>query len=121
MPRLREISRRDADQSVLPLYDALFSKDRDPVEQPGTATGTPGNWCTVFVLAPECFSHAVAGFQFYRSKNRRISPKLRELGRSRAGYVRGSQFVFFPALQGTARHGLLGGAVFMGAVDREGG
>ena len=68
--------------------------DRDPVESPGTATGTPGNWWTVFALVPECFDHAVAGFQFYRSPQRRLSAKLRELGQIRAGWARGSQFVF---------------------------
>ncbi len=94
MPRLRQVSRKDADPTVVPLYDALFGKDRDPVEEPGTATGTPGNWWTVFALVPDCFNHAVAGFQFYRSKNRKLHPKLRELGQSRAGYARGSQFVF---------------------------
>lgn len=93
MPRLKEVPRAEADASVLPLYDALFG-DRDPVEEPGTATGTPGNWWSVFALVPECFNHAVAGFQFYRSRNRKISPKLRELGMSRAGFTRGSQFVF---------------------------
>lgn len=94
MPRLRQVPRSEADPSVLPLYDALFGKERDPVEEPGTATGTPGNWWTVFALVPDCFNHAVAGFQFYRSKNRKISARLRELGQSRAGYARGSQFVF---------------------------
>lgn len=93
MPRLREVSRKDADSSVLPVYDALFG-DRDPVTEPGTATGTPGNWWSVFALVPQCFAHAVAGFQFYRDKQRKISPKLRELGMTRAGYTRGSQFVF---------------------------
>jgi alkylhydroperoxidase family enzyme len=48
----------------------------------------------VFALVPECFNHAVAGFQLYRSKHRKVSPKLRELGQARAGYARGSQFVF---------------------------
>ena len=93
MPRLREVSRKDADPSVIPVYDALFG-DRDPVTDPGTATGTPGNWWSVFALVPQCFAHAVAGFQFYRDKQRKISPKLRELGMTRAGYTRGSQFVF---------------------------
>ena len=93
MPRLRQVSRRDADESVLPLYEALFG-DRDPVSEPGTATGTPGNWWTVFALVPDCFNHAVEGFQFYRSRKRKLNPKLRELGQSRAGYARGSQFVF---------------------------
>lgn len=94
MPRLREVPRSEADKSILPLYDALFGKDRDPVQEPGTATGTPGNWWTVFALVPDCFHHAVEGFQFYRSKNRKLNPKLRELGQARAGYARGSQFVF---------------------------
>ena len=92
MPRLRQVARKDADPSVLPLYDALFGS-RDPVAEPGTATGTPGNWWTVFALVPECFRHTVTGFQFYRGK-REISPKLRELGQTRAGYARGSQFVY---------------------------
>ena len=94
MPRLREVPRSEADESILPLYDALFGEDTDPVANPGTATGTPGNWWTVFALVPDCFNHAVQGFQFYRSRNRKISPRLRELGQARAGYARGSQFVF---------------------------
>ena len=53
MPRLREVPRDQADKDLLPLYDALFV-DRDPVEEPGTATGTPGNWWTVFALVPDC-------------------------------------------------------------------
>jgi alkylhydroperoxidase family enzyme len=93
VPRLRQVPRAEADSTIIPLYDALFG-DRDPVTEPGTATGTPGNWWTVFALVPECFNHAVAGFQLYRSKHRKISPKLRELGQARAGYARGSQFVF---------------------------
>lgn len=94
MPRLREVDRANADESVLPVYDAVFGEGVDPVANPGTATGTPGNWWTVFALVPECFNHCVAGFQFYRSKKREITPKLRELGQARAGFARGSQFVF---------------------------
>ena len=94
MPRLREVSRKEADPSCLPLFDALFGKDRDPLSDPGTATGTPGNWWTVFALVPDCFHHAVNGFQFYRSKKRKLKANYRELGQARAGYSRGSQFVF---------------------------
>ncbi len=68
--------------------------DRDPVDEPGTATGTPGNWWTVFALVPDAFDHATAGFQFYRSPNRKLTPRLRELGQTRAGWNIGSQFVF---------------------------
>jgi alkylhydroperoxidase family enzyme len=64
------------------------------VDEPGTDTGTPGNWWTVFALVPDCFDHAVEGFRFYRSERRELDPRLRELGQTRAGYARGSQFVF---------------------------
>lgn len=93
MPRLREVPRADADPIALAMYDTLFG-ERDPVAEPGTATGTPGNWWTVFALVPDCLKHAVKGFQFYRDPARKIDPQLRELGQTRAGYSRGSQFVF---------------------------
>ena len=93
MPRLRQVPRAEADPFALQLYQVLFG-ERDPVKQPGTATGTPGNWWTVFALVPDAFKHTTEGFQFYRSPKRKISPKLRELGQIRAGWARGSQFVF---------------------------
>ena len=93
MPRLRQVPRDQADPIALAMYDMLFG-DRDPVAEPGTATGTPGNWWTVFALVPDCLKHAVKGFQFYRDPNRLIDPQLRELGQTRAGYCRGSQFVY---------------------------
>ena len=93
MPRLRQVPRAEAPPDVQQVYDMLFG-GRDPVAEPGTATGTPGNWWTVFALVPDCFRHAVAGFGFYRSKARKLDPKLRELGQMRAGFVCESQFVF---------------------------
>jgi len=93
MPRLRQIPRAEAPDDVRKVYDMLFG-GRDPVAEPGTATGTPGNWWTVFALVPDCFRHAVAGFAFYRSAARKLSPWLRELGQTRAGFLRESQFVF---------------------------
>ena len=93
MPRLRQVPRAEAPPDVRTVYDMLFG-DRDPVAEPGTATGTPGDWWTVFALVPDCFRHAVAGFAFYRSRDRVLDPKLRELGQTRAGFLRESQFVF---------------------------
>jgi alkylhydroperoxidase family enzyme len=75
------------------MYNLLFG-DRDPVTEPGTATGTRGDWWTVFALVPDCLMHAVQGFGFYRSDARKIDPVLRELGQARAGWVKSSQFVF---------------------------
>lgn len=93
MPRLRQVPRAEATPEIAQMYDLLFG-DRDPVAEPGTATGTPGDWWTVFAVVPDVFNHAVAGFGLYRSKNRKIDPKLRELGQMRAGFAVGSQFVF---------------------------
>jgi alkylhydroperoxidase family enzyme len=64
------------------------------VTTPGTASGTPGDWWTVFALVPEVFDHSVAGFALYRGSESVLDPKLRELGQCRAGWARGSQFVF---------------------------
>ena len=93
MPRLRQVPRAEAHEAAQALYQRLFG-DRDPVVSPGTATGTPGNWWTVFAQVPDCFDHAVAGFAFYRSRRRKLDPRLRELGQTRAGFARGSKFVF---------------------------
>ncbi|MEO5877959.1 MAG: carboxymuconolactone decarboxylase family protein [Streptosporangiaceae bacterium] len=93
MPRLREVPRAEVtDERILFFYDHLFAPDRDPAVDHGTATGTPGDWWTVFAQSPEAFRHAVSGFALYR--NAKLDPVLRELGQCRAGWARGSQFVF---------------------------
>ena len=94
MPRLREVPRSEAtEEVVLGSYQRLFG-DRDPVSSPGTATGSPGNWWTVFALVPDVLRHAVRGFALYASPKRVLPPQLRELGQTRAGWAAGSQFVF---------------------------
>lgn len=93
MPRLKQAGREAGNDFANLIFDLLF-EDRDPITQPGTATGTPGNWWTVFNIVPDAFKHTTEGFQFYRSKDRLLDPKLRELGQIRAGFAVGSQFVF---------------------------
>lgn len=93
MPRLREVPRAEVtDERILFFYDHLFAPDRDPAVDHGTATGSPGDWWTVFAQSPDVFRHAVKGFALYR--NAGLDPVLRELGQCRAGWARGSQFVF---------------------------
>ena len=95
MPRLRQVHRHEvSDDLTLRMYDRLFGPDRDPVVHPGTETGTPGDWWTVFALVPDVMRHAVQGFGLYRDPSRRLHPVLRELGQTRAGWLRQSQFVF---------------------------
>lgn len=93
MPRLRQVRRADLHPGAEAIFQMLFGA-RDPIDVPGTATGTRGDWWSVFALVPDVFDHAVAGFRLYRSSARRLDPRLRELGQARAGWTRGSQFVF---------------------------
>ncbi len=93
MARLRQVRRDDASPLAKKMYQQLFG-DRDPVAEPGTATGTPGDWWTVFALVPDVLEHAVRGFGLYRSPKRKLDPQLRELAMTRTGYARQSQFVY---------------------------
>jgi alkylhydroperoxidase family enzyme len=94
MPRLKQIPKAEAEAPIVQsMYRRLFG-DRDPVAEPGTATGTPGDWWTVFANSPDVLEHACRGFALYASPDRKLSPKLRELGQTRAGWLVGSQFVF---------------------------
>lgn len=94
MPRLREVPRAEAHEGAVRMYDYVFGEGRDPVAQPGTPVGTPGNWWTVVALVPDVFDHAVAGLALYRSRRRLLDPQLRELGMTRTGWLRESRFVF---------------------------
>jgi alkylhydroperoxidase family enzyme len=94
MPSLGQVPRSDDNAPVVTLmYDLLFG-DRDPVAEPGTDTGTPGDWWTVFANSPDVLEHCVQGFGLYQSPERKLDPVLRELGQARVGYAAQSQFVF---------------------------
>ena len=94
MPRLREIPKDEVTAPIVQsMYKRLFG-DRDPVAEPGTATGTPGDWWTVFANSPDVLEHATRGFGLYASPDRKVKAELRELGQTRAGWLVGSQFVF---------------------------
>ena len=54
MPRLKQAGREANNPYAEQIFNILFG-DRDPVKQPGTATGTPGNWWTVFNIVPDAF------------------------------------------------------------------
>jgi len=93
VPRLRQVRRDDLHPGAEPVFQLVFG-DRDPVDEPGTDTGTPGDWWTTFALVPDVFDHAVAGLALYRSPRRVLDPQLRELGQTRVGWCVGSRFVY---------------------------
>ena len=109
MPRLRQVSRKEAPETALKFYKALFG-DRDPVAEPGTATGTPGNWWTVFALVPYVFDHATSHFgmfgMFADKSVSQLDGAIREIAILRAGFAQGSQFVFSQHCKAARRFGV---------------
>src|SRR5262245_35548066 len=94
MPRLRQVRRSEVvAPEVVAVYDRFFG-ERDPVSQPGTSTGTPGTWWTVFALMPDIFAYFQGGSVLMRSKSRIITSYFLELGILRAAFVRESKFVY---------------------------
>lgn len=94
MPRLRLVPKAEATAEVVRQAYRLLFGERDPAAEPGTATGTPGDWWPVFANSPDALKHAMQGFGYYRDPARRLDPVLRELGQTWAGWAVGSQFVF---------------------------
>ena len=109
MPRLKQISRAEAPANVRKYYDALFG-ERDPVAEPGTATGTPGNWWTVFATVPYVFDHATSHFgmfgMFASESVSNLDGAIRELAIMRAGYTQASQFVYSQHCKAARRNGV---------------
>jgi alkylhydroperoxidase family enzyme len=94
MPRLTQPRRADlASEEIQATMQRIFG-DRDPVEEPGTETGSPGDWWTTMAIEPGIFRLIDLRHEWQRSPERAIDPLLRELAIVRAGWARGSQFVF---------------------------
>lgn len=93
MPRLRPVSRADASPEIQKLYAEFFG-DRDPVAEPGTATGTPGDYWTTFALVPDLLFQARKDLMTLLSPGRILDPKLRELAIIRTGIVGDSRFEY---------------------------
>lgn len=102
MPRVEQVSRNEATSEIAALYDEWFGPGRDPVEEPGTATGTPGNWWTTWARTPD----VLKALRSYPYRNAPVDPKLREIAIVRTGYARQSQFVFSQHCKSARREGV---------------
>jgi alkylhydroperoxidase family enzyme len=91
--RLRQVSKRDASPEVLEIYKELFD-DRDPVAQPGTATGTPGDYWTTYALVPEILTASHGSLMAMLQPGRPLAAGFRELAILRAGIVGDSRFEY---------------------------
>jgi alkylhydroperoxidase family enzyme len=104
MPRLRQVPRAEASPVAVEAYQRLFG-DRDPVAEPGTATGTPGNWWTVMALVPEVLTSFQASTRAL-SNLTDLTPAQKELGLLRAGFAKGSKFVYSQHCKAARRAGV---------------
>ena len=102
MPRLEQIPRAKAAPEATKFYDLVFGADRDPVANPGTATGTPGTWWTVHANAPAILT-AYAAYDYSKSP---LPAALRSLATLRTGYLKESKFVFSQQSKGARAAGV---------------
>jgi alkylhydroperoxidase family enzyme len=93
MGRLRQVSLAEATPEIKELYKQFFG-DRDPVANPGTATGTPGDYWTTFALVPDLLFNARDSLMKLMQPGRKLPPKLRELAIVRTGIVGDSRFEY---------------------------
>jgi alkylhydroperoxidase family enzyme len=93
--RLKPVARADATAEVQRIYDSVFAPGRDPVTQPGTATGSPGDFWTVLAHVPEVLRHTQAfADEFVRSPDRELSRAQREVVIVRAAFNVQSKFEY---------------------------
>lgn len=93
MRRLRQVSKAEASPEVLEVYNQFFG-ERDPVAEPGTATGTPGDYWTTFALVPDLLQMARRDLLGLLQPGRKLNPQLRELAIVRTGIVGDSKFEY---------------------------
>ncbi|MDO8432220.1 MAG: carboxymuconolactone decarboxylase family protein [Candidatus Binatus sp.] len=93
MGRLRQVSAAEATPEIRELYKQFFG-DRDPVAQPGTATGTPGDYWTTFALVPDLLFQARNSLMALMQPGRKLPARLRELAIVRTGIVGDSKFEY---------------------------
>jgi alkylhydroperoxidase family enzyme len=93
MARLRQVSLAEASPEIKELYKQFFG-DRDPVAQPGTATGTPGDYWTTFALVPDLLMQARNSLMALMQPGRKLPAHLRELAIVRTGIVGDSKFEY---------------------------
>ncbi|WP_337189137.1 carboxymuconolactone decarboxylase family protein [Phenylobacterium sp.] len=102
MPRTKPVSRDEAPPEIADIYDAWFGPGRDPVAEPGTSTGTPGDWWTTWARVPD----VLRAMRAYAYREAPVDPRLREVALMRTGYVRASQFVFSQHCKAARREGV---------------
>jgi alkylhydroperoxidase family enzyme len=91
--RLRQVSKAEASPEIQRIYRDFFG-DRDPVAEPGTATGTPGDYWTTYALVPDILKASRDSLIAMLQPNRALPAPLRELAILRAAIAGDSRFEY---------------------------
>jgi alkylhydroperoxidase family enzyme len=91
--RVRQVSLAEAAPEVRKLYQQIFG-DRDPVAQPGTATGTPGDYWTTLALVPDILKMSSDALFALLQPGRKLEPRFRELAILRTAIVGDCKFEY---------------------------
>jgi hypothetical protein len=99
MAPLRQVSLAAASPEIKEIYKQFFG-DRDPVAQPGTVTGTPGDYWTTFALVPDLLLQARNSLMALMQPGRKLPAQLR--GYQQDGNRRRFEIRVFAAYEGRA-------------------
>ena len=77
--RIREVSLTEATPTTREIYQRIFG-DRDPVAEPGTATGSRGDYWTTLAVVPDILKMAADTVFALLQPGRVLDPRYRELG-----------------------------------------
>lgn len=103
--RIRQVSLAEAPAEVRKIYQQIFG-DRDPVAQPGTATGTPGDYWTTLALVPDIFKMSTETLFALLQPGRKLEARLRELAILRTGIVGECRFEYSQHLKAARAIGI---------------
>jgi alkylhydroperoxidase family enzyme len=91
--RVRQVSLAEAGPEVRKLYQQIFG-DRDPVAQPGTATGSPGDYWTTLALVPDILRMSSDALFALLQPGRKLEPRFRELAILRTAIMGDCRFEY---------------------------
>jgi len=91
--RIREVGLKEATPHTREIYKMIFG-DRDPVAEPGTATGSRGDYWTTLAVVPDIFKMASETVFALLQPGRVLDPRYRELAILRTGIVGDCKFEY---------------------------
>jgi alkylhydroperoxidase family enzyme len=91
--RVRQVSLVEAPPEIRAIYKQVFG-DRDPVKQPGTATGSPGDYWTTLALVPDLLKMSSDMLFALLRSDRKLPARYRELAILRTAIMGDCRFEY---------------------------